>query len=239
MHQEIARMTNIPYIQVNYDAKACYNRIIPDLACLISRKYGIHHNIINIFKSTIETSKYYIKLGNEVSSTYYNNSDTNTLYGTGQRSGSSPHIWTLLSSNLFHLYVQNTSGISINDPYQNQTPHIPLTAFVDDENKYHFYSNKSSISDMVKQTRTNAQRWNDILHISGGKLSGNKCTFYVGLWDHVSTGRTKINKRELMNLQIIDREGGSIAIDHIPAQQHHKSLGYLQSLGNSMKSQEY
>jgi Reverse transcriptase (RNA-dependent DNA polymerase) len=119
--QETSRFTRTPFIQINYDAQACYDRIIPDIAFAISRKHGVHHKIIQMVQETMKSSKCYIKLRSHVTSQFYCNKETTQLYGTGQGSGCSPHIWTMLSSELFHIYMENAHGFDQTDPYGNQS----------------------------------------------------------------------------------------------------------------------
>jgi hypothetical protein len=90
-------------IQINYDTQACYDRIIPDMALQISLKYGVHEKIIKLVRQVMLETKYFIKLGNIVTSLFYSNTSQHKLYGTGQGSGFSLHIWTLLSCELFRL----------------------------------------------------------------------------------------------------------------------------------------
>jgi hypothetical protein len=87
MQQEISQMSNVPYIQINYDAQACYDRIIPNIAFTISKKYGVHPNILKLVKETMDQSKYYIKIGSQVTSTCYSSTEHNKIFGTGQGSG--------------------------------------------------------------------------------------------------------------------------------------------------------
>jgi hypothetical protein len=40
---EISRASRKTLIQTNYDATACYDRIVPNLAMLVSKKFGVPH----------------------------------------------------------------------------------------------------------------------------------------------------------------------------------------------------
>jgi hypothetical protein len=110
MQQEISRFTKTPYIQINYDAQACYDCIIPDIAFTVSRKYKVHPKILHIIQATMKNSKYYIKLGTHITEKKYGNTDSNAIYSTGQGSGCSPHIWTLISSELFTVYMEESQS---------------------------------------------------------------------------------------------------------------------------------
>jgi hypothetical protein len=87
MQQEISRHANVPYTQINYDAQACYDWIIPDIAFTISKKYGVHTNILHLVKETMSQSKYFIKLGSQVTAACYSSHDNNQIFGSGQGSG--------------------------------------------------------------------------------------------------------------------------------------------------------
>ena len=92
LQQEVARMSNLPFIQINYDAQACYDRIIPEVAFQISRKYGVSPDVIDVVRNTMSHSKFFIKLGSTVTQSYYSNTSENTMFGTGQGSGCSPGL---------------------------------------------------------------------------------------------------------------------------------------------------
>jgi hypothetical protein len=66
MQHEITRLTRQKYSQINFNAQACFNRVIPNTAIQFNKKYGIQENILQIFKETLETSKCVVKIGNKV-----------------------------------------------------------------------------------------------------------------------------------------------------------------------------
>jgi hypothetical protein len=107
MQQEITRHTHLFYIQISYNAQACYHRIIPELEIMIRQKYGVPKSITNIFRKALQETKYYIKLGNEITSHFYGSNKETYLYGTGHGSRCPPYIWLLLSPELFKIYAQS------------------------------------------------------------------------------------------------------------------------------------
>ena len=48
LQQDISRLTRRPYGQINYDAKACYDRILPNLASIVSNAYGVPESIVKL-----------------------------------------------------------------------------------------------------------------------------------------------------------------------------------------------
>ena len=54
--------------------------------------------------------KYYVTItGSQQDWKYYNTSN-HPIYGTGQGSGNSPHIWTMMSSILLHILNAEAEG---------------------------------------------------------------------------------------------------------------------------------
>jgi hypothetical protein len=58
---EISRATRKAIVQTDYDAMSCYDRIIPNLAMLVSRKFGVSSETTHSNASTLEKAKYHIR----------------------------------------------------------------------------------------------------------------------------------------------------------------------------------
>ena len=185
-------MTNKSYIQINYDAQACYNQIIPLVALEVSRKHGVHSNILSLVQKVMQQSKYFIKIGTQVMASYYGNNEATTLYETGQGSGCSSFIWTIMSSELFHIYTEESQGFTFTTPFQHEQHYIHVSAYVDEVNTHHSFPMESTIHQMITKAGKAAQKWNDLLHVASGKLSTEKCNYYFATWKNSTTGRTKI-----------------------------------------------
>jgi hypothetical protein len=103
---EISRATRKAFAQTNYDATSCYDRIVPNLATLASRKFGVPTEVTALNASALQQAKYRIRTDIGLSPTGYKHSDTHPIYGTGQGSANSPAIWCFVSSLLFECYGQ-------------------------------------------------------------------------------------------------------------------------------------
>ena len=102
MQFEIARARWKTLVQTNYDATSCYDRIIINLAMLVSRKYGVPFLIALTNACTLEQAIYRIRTELGVSTDSYSHCRDHPIHGTGQGSGNSPaRIWCFLSSVLF------------------------------------------------------------------------------------------------------------------------------------------
>jgi hypothetical protein len=60
-------------INFDNDAASCYDRIIPALASLIGRKFGLHCNVVFVHAKTLEETKYKLKTSLGVSNEFYEN----------------------------------------------------------------------------------------------------------------------------------------------------------------------
>jgi hypothetical protein len=106
LQHDICRMTRRQYGQINYDAKACYDRILPNLASIISGCFGVHGNIVCLHHNLLQNMQYHVTLARSTKEWVFSHSQNQPIYGTGQGNGNSPHIWTMISSVLLSLFNQ-------------------------------------------------------------------------------------------------------------------------------------
>jgi hypothetical protein len=100
---ELSRLTRKTFIQTNYDASSCYDRIIPSMAMVASRTFGVEKSITASNAMTLEKARYHIRTDMGLTDESYTHSPLFPIYGTGQGSGNSPAIWCFLSSVLYDL----------------------------------------------------------------------------------------------------------------------------------------
>jgi hypothetical protein len=55
LQHDLSRMTRKQDGQINYNAKACYNCILPNLASLISQRFGVHGNEVRLHHHLLKT----------------------------------------------------------------------------------------------------------------------------------------------------------------------------------------
>ena len=129
---EISRASKRPLVHLDYDATACYNRIILPMASLISRAHGQHHSIVLINTTTLKSVRYLLKPQLGISSTSYSHSKLFPIYGSGQGSDNSPGLWCTISSILFDVYKQQACRASFYSPDQMIAVKLYMIGFVDD-----------------------------------------------------------------------------------------------------------
>ena len=102
-----------PWVHLDYEATAWYDRIILPMASLIARAHGQHHSIVLINATTLKSAQYLLKTQLGISSTSYSHSELFPIYGRRQGSGNSPGLWCAISSVLFDVYEQQACGVPL------------------------------------------------------------------------------------------------------------------------------
>jgi hypothetical protein len=60
LQHDLSRMTRKQYGQINYNAKACYDCILPNLASLISQRFGVHDNVVRLHHHLLKNMQYHV-----------------------------------------------------------------------------------------------------------------------------------------------------------------------------------
>jgi len=131
---EISRASRKSLVQVNYDATSCYDRIKPNLAALVSQRYGVPQPVVQSNVRTLEQARYKLRTELGLSDTHYSHHHETPIYGTGQGSGNSPMIWCFLSSLLFNCYETQANGAYYATPDKHHHTQLHTVGYVDDSN---------------------------------------------------------------------------------------------------------
>jgi hypothetical protein len=163
MQLEISRLTRKSILQINYDATSCYDRIIPNLAALVSRKFGVPQPVTQTNAITLQRAQYRLKTELGLSEqTYSHQANDRPIYGTGQGSGNSPMIWCFLSSVLFDAYEENARGATYEFPDRSGHIQIRMIGYVDDSNgqtNMFTHDTQPSSKEMIAAAQDDAQEW--------------------------------------------------------------------------------
>ena len=157
---EISRISRRMLLQTNYDATACYDRIIPNVAMLASRRFGVPKSVTQSNANTLQQAKFHIRTELGLSPSFYSHTDERPIYGTGQGSGNSPMIWCFLSSLLYDCYDKMSHPARYWNPDKSNKFSIAMVGFVDDSNGQvnSFDSNdtKGDLQNLLAKARSNA-----------------------------------------------------------------------------------
>ena len=244
---EISRASRKTILQTNYDASSCYDRIIPNLAALVSQKYGVPlPAVLTNVTTSLEAAKYKLKtelLG--LSDQWYTHDSEQPIYGTGQGSGNSPMIWCFLSSVLLDCYDKQAFGANYGLPDRSLTTKINMIGYVDDSNgqtnQFMYDQEQPADEQIIQLAQHDAQAWHDILQVSGGALELPKCVYQILSWAFMLDG-SPIPKGYDNTHKIIVKDtktNNDQEIQGISAHTAHKTLGhYKDPAGNQHKQRK-
>jgi hypothetical protein len=230
---EISRLSRRMFLQTNYDASACYDRIIPNLAMLASRKFGVAKEATQCNSYTLFNANYQIRTELGLSESSYSHSTDMPIYGTGQGSGNSPMIWCFLSSLLYDCYDLKAYPAQYCNPDWSNQSRITMIGFVDDSNGQvnSFYETEdlAHLQELIRKAQHNASQWSSLLHATGGALEISKCSYHVMYWKFSIPGAPVLSniKSEIPPLQVTDPLTDNIQVlEFLPPSVAHKTLGH-------------
>ena len=234
MKTEICHATRKSLINFDNDAASCYDRIIPALASLIGRKFGMHRNVVFVHARTLEETKYKLKTSMGVSDEFYSNCQAFPIYGTGQGSGNSPAIWCIVSSVLFECHEEKGHGAYFCTPDQQMSVSLSMIGFVDDSTGQvnSFESSTQPTPEFLRQImQLDAQLWSDLLWLSGGLLELSKCSFHQIHYDFADDG-TPLMRAGTYGTPLLIQDAQTNSAVQIPAKsvfEPHKTLGHYKA----------
>ena len=241
---DLAYLTRRTLVIFDNDASSCYDRILVPFASLINRRYGMHRNVVAVHAMTLQQAIFRLKTASGMSDISYQHCAQFPIHGTGQGSGNSPCIWLFISCTLFTAHQQKAHGVTYVAPDGQEQVHMSMVGFVDDStgscNDFQ-PSTQVPLSTILQRMEQDAQRWNTLLHCSGGKLELPKCSFHVLHFNFKPDGKPFPSIENYDgSIRIQDPESQcTISIPSKRAFEFHKTLGHHKSpITNETKSIE-
>lgn len=234
MQFEMSRLTRKTFAQTNYDATACYDCIIPNLAVLTSRAHGVPKEVTAANTRTLGGASYHVRTDLGVSMEGYTHSSEAPIFGMGQGSGNSPSIWCFISSLLYQCH----------DKKAINKIHFGMVGFVDDSNGQTnaFFSNESQLklAEIHESVQKNAQHWANLLGMSGGALELSKCSVHVANWAFTSQGAPVLmtDKVKFSDIEVIDpNTERAFNLQYLSPYTAHKTLGHFKEPAGTQRKQ--
>ena len=218
--------------QADNDALSCYDRIIDDVAGISAMRLGLSRQSARYMKAVLTSMKHKILIGGKPSEYEFTSSLRERLHGTGQGTGWSPVLWSVVNDVIITLMREHQPGQVFISPDGNEVARQAVDAYVDDSN---LAVNQSGVDEFNERNGTNSsleegsresfQGYERYLFTSGGKLALPKCKFY---WLHFNRKKTKYKygrkKRMTFNIKLgFTRK--EVNIKQIDARKEHKILG--------------
>ncbi|KAI2503535.1 hypothetical protein MHU86_10917 [Fragilaria crotonensis] len=242
---EISRATRRSVVLINYDALACFDRMIQNAAMIVSRKFGVPLPVTQANAVTLERAEFRVRTELGLAPNGYVHSDSKPIYGTGQGSANSPAIWCFLSSCLMDAYDTTATPAVYYSPDESTSASLGLVAFVDDcngqANNFLAPGSDETLRDILVRTQKNAQLWNDLLHSSGGALELSKCSCQVLHWWFTQQGAPFLAPKQSAHqevLRVIDRATGTThQLPLLSPYEAHKTLGHYKAPAGNQTEQ--
>jgi Reverse transcriptase (RNA-dependent DNA polymerase) len=233
MKYQYARFTKTNLGTIDNDAKSCYDRIICNVAMLISQYYGIPTEFCNMQAETLRKTKFYIRTALGESKYYYSHSTETPIHGTGQGSCASPAIWLLISSFIMDALERQANGMTMEDITITADTVIEwINGFVDDTSIFtnNNYENQN-LTQLKRRLEYDGNKWANLLQATGGKLELNKCFFYLLTWKCDVNGKATPQtiqeqiQQDNTPITIKDIDGTFVNLKQIEVNKSHKTLG--------------
>jgi hypothetical protein len=187
-----AYLTRTGLASMDNDAKSCYDRIICNLAMIISQYFGVSPEQASTHATTLQQMCFKIRIAIGDSKRSYTHPTATPVHGTGQGSCASPAIWLLSSSILIDCLAQIAGGMTMKDVFGERTIQHWIDSFVDDTslfaNLLRAICDSNDIKKISAQLHLDMIAWKELLEASGGKLELTKCFYYVLTWKFDSIG---------------------------------------------------
>ena len=205
LQTEIATITRTNLILAPNDAAQCYDRIIPNHALLSCMSHGMPPTAASCIGNTLKNAKYYLKTALNESSTYWTNTPSTPIYGTGQGSGISPGVCCVTFSDLFDVHADISTGSTYTCPINSKSFTIHNVGFVDDTTTStcdHSSPHPHSPSQLIHSIQQDLQNWSDLLHLSGGALEFSKTELFLLNWKFNSNGNPYLSSDETHTISL-------------------------------------
>ena len=175
LHYDISHLRLQDYASMENDAKSCYDRMVPSLIMLMSRSFGISKGACQAVGKTFQRTRHHLATRNGISEQSFGYTKEDPIFGSWQGATKSVINWVLTSSMIQKIHQDTVQGASFKST-ENQTEVNQTTiGFVDDNNNC--VSQEKDQGPITPKLQESAQKWEKLLHSTGGMLELNKC-FY-------------------------------------------------------------
>jgi hypothetical protein len=237
LQNTICYLSRTTRVDQDNDATACYDRIPPNLANLVSRSNGMDPDLRTIHGATLDNMSYHLLTALGISEEAYINDTDSAVYGTGQGSTYSPPAWSQIVSKWFDAHGKRAHGATYCTPDGSIKIFLHMLGFVDDT-KHHVNDMMSpcaqSVTTLVDKMAEDSQLWSDLLKASGAGLELSKISFYISCWKFDTSGRPY--PYDTIQTTILVKSPDRTSTQHVPNRSVYlprRTLGPIQCPGRN------
>ena len=239
LYYAICRQIHMPCAFMDDDAKACYDRIIPNLAEIESRKWGVPYKTTKITTGILKKQRFFVKTGFGISDAHYSFQDDDPIFGVGQGLGWSGPIWLNTADTISRLMKMKCAGMR----FISSEGHIIVEKngdfFVDDTSTGVTANCVKGSATVLEQLMEDEQWHAYALFSAGHRLALHKCSFYIVEFQRKGLKYVCKTIDELPGEMKL-REGFNLAEKTVPRLEPstpHKTLGHYISITENYERQ--
>jgi hypothetical protein len=223
------------------DATACYDRIPPNLANLVSRGNGIDQSLCTIHGDTLDGMSYHLLTALGISDEAYRNKEDLKVYGTGQGSTYSPPAWAQIVSKLFDAHGKQAHGATYCTPDGSISIFIHMLGFVDDMNHHvndMLHPRAQTVTTLVAKMAEDSQLWSDLLNAAGAALELSKMYFYISSWIFDPSGKPSLDASIHTTIPVMSPDRTTtVHVPNKPVNEARRTLGPIKCPGRNQTAQ--
>jgi len=172
---DVAVRSGEPMMHNISDLKACYDRQLPNIGCLVEESVGVDRNAAKMFAKVLPIMQHHVCTDFGISENAYG-SRIESLGGTGQGNSVSGAICRDTSCLIFKYLENKRLGAVFNTPLSQKLLQRLAIAFVDDTD---FYTNGH---DFERKMQMIMDLYTKLYEATGGKIQQTKILFYCWQW---------------------------------------------------------
>ena len=127
---EYHRLLLIPYVSVDYDAKACFDRLVTPLTAIFMERAGLRQTVSECNNTILNEARRRVKTAQGLSKPYDGRGEL--MYGHGQGKADAGVAQTFLTHGAFGVHAANTRGVTMRRTDRKYCIRQSMMGFVDD-----------------------------------------------------------------------------------------------------------
>jgi hypothetical protein len=234
---ETMRLQRLTGAVMYNDAKACYDRIIENLSNISLLREGLPIEIARLHAQTFQLIKYHIKHRLGIGEKTHSHNDPASISGMGQGSTDASTRWSFLSDALIRAFNDDATDATIHSLLSKLKINNKIAGFVDDTATMLIQHPDMAIF-LFLILQKDAQHWEKLLYVSGGKLEIPKCKFAFFKWTFNYLGIATLQPNNNQHIQVTSSEDRKPMIVHqIDPSTAYKYVGVEIALDGNMAQQ--
>ncbi len=189
---DIIRMRRLSAINIDNDAKACYDRIIEPLSNMTMRRHGAPIDILRLHAQTHKSMRYHVKHHRGISTDSNGWSPTTPWYGSGQGAGDSPARWVVITDTMIKAYNTQAKPWKVCRSNGTVSHELSVFAYVDDTTILVALEEDTPLETLMQAAQHNLTTWHGLLHSTGGALNPDKSCWSLFQWEYNHHGNATL-----------------------------------------------